>query len=95
MELNSYYYGDNTVDYSAGVQVVTGPTTLVGISFNLTSAAVVGIIDGTSGTTPNVAKFKASPSEGFYSFPYIRLANGLRIVTTTGAHLGNITVIYR
>lgn len=94
-DINSYYFDGGTIANSAGTQIATGPTELVGIFIGLTSASVIGIIDGTSGTTANVLQLKASPSEGWYQFG-AKLANGLRIVSlTNGGHLGKVTVVYR
>jgi len=73
-------------------QIFTGACTLESITVNLTSAWTIGIIDGTSGSTPNVGLLKASIAEKTYTYN-CRLANGLRIAYS--GHGGDITVTYR
>lgn len=72
-------------------QVATGPVTLVAIIVGETAAGAIKIIDGTSGSTTNVAELKSSIAEGTYEFE-IRLAAGLRIVTAAAS---KITVVYQ
>ena len=73
-------------------QVVTGPAVLESITVNLTSAWTIGIIDGTSGSTPNVGLLKASVAEKTYLYN-LRVANGIRIAYS--GHGGDITVTWR
>jgi hypothetical protein len=83
-----YYY----IDADATTQVVTGACTLVRIVINTAAAGSIKIIDGTAGTTANVAIIKASAAEGSYEYG-VKMAAGIRIVT---AHAdSDITVVYR
>lgn len=72
-------------------QVYTGQCTLVSITVNTTSAGTIKIIDGTSGTTANVATIAASvlPQTFVYN---ITMTNGIRIVT---AGASDITVMFK
>lgn len=72
-------------------QVKTGTGVLKAIVVGETAAGSIKIIDGTSGTTTNLAELKASVAEGTYTFDTAFKA-GLRIVT---AGASKITVIYR
>lgn len=86
MDKNQYSY----ISSATTTQVATGPVTLKKIIVGETAAGSIKIIDGTSGTTTNVAELKASVVEGEYEFN-VRLAAGLRIVTGAAS---KITVVY-
>ncbi len=79
-------------------QVVIGPAILERITINVSSAYTIGVIDGTAGTTANVATIYKSATTGPHDFN-CAMANGIRIVTTqtavTGTILPDITVVYR
>ena len=84
---------DNQASYIATAtttQVVTGAGKIIGILVGETAVGSIKVIDGTAGTTTNLAELKASIAEGFYP---IRAAfgSGLRIVTGGAS---KITVIY-
>jgi hypothetical protein len=73
-------------------QVATGAgRTLVAITVNTTSVGAISIIDGVSGTTPNIGTLKASIPEGTYWYN-VAIRAGIRIVT---AGASDITVIYK
>lgn len=71
-------------------QVDTGQGQLVRIILGETAAGAISIIDGTSGSTVNLAELKASIPEGVYEFG-IQYAAGIRIIT---AGASKLTVVY-
>lgn len=71
-------------------QVATGNCRLIRVVVNTTAAGAISIIDGTSGSTVNVASLKASIVEGSYDFG-IKLTTGLRVIT---AGASDITVVW-
>ena len=71
-------------------QVVTGNCRLIRIVLNTTAAGAITIIDGTAGTTGNVAVIAASVLPQTFDFG-IKLSTGLRIVTAAAS---DITVVY-
>lgn len=77
---------------SGQTQIITGRATLESITVNSTSAWTIGIIDGTSGSTPNVGLLKASVAEKTYYYN-LTVAAGLRIAYS--GHGGDITVTWR
>jgi hypothetical protein len=87
---NNYTY--LTTSYQSGLQIASGPTTLERITVNTTTATTIGVIDGTSGTTANVATIKSSVAEGTFYYN-VRLASGLRIYAPQ--HLADVTVVWR
>ena len=73
-------------------QVVSGPCRLIRVVVNDPADGTINIIDGTSGSTTNVALIAVTDALGATWFDYgIKLTTGLRIITT-GAQ--NITVVY-
>ena len=84
---NEYYY----IATNNTFQVYTGKCILMAIVVNSTAAGAIKVIDGTSGTTANVATLKSNVSEGRYDYG-VSMASGIRIVTVAAS---NITVIYR
>lgn len=86
--LDSYSYA--YIAAASTVQVATGKCRLIAIVVNTTAAGAISVIDGTSGSTVNVASLKSSIAEGRYEFG-ISLAAGLRIITAANS---DITVIY-
>lgn len=72
-------------------QVKTGAGVLHSITVGETAAGSIKIIDGTTGSTTNLAELKASIVEGTYEFD-VAFSVGLRIVT---AGASKITVAYR
>ena len=85
--INDYSYISTNNTY----QVYTGACTLVAIIVNSTANGSIKVIDGTGGTTANVATLKASVAEGTYMYN-VTMANGIRIVT---ASTSDVTVVYR
>ena len=81
----------NYISTATTTQVAIGAVRLVAIVVTETSAGSIKIIDGTAGTTTNVAELKASIAEGTYEFG-CELTSGLRIVT---AGASKITIIYK
>jgi len=79
------------INTAATTQVASGPCYLEAIVVNTTTAATVGIIDGTSGTAVNVGQLVASAGVGRYEYN-CSMNSGIRVVTG-GA--GNYTVIWR
>lgn len=77
------------ISSAATTQVATGPGVLHAIVVGETSGSLIAVIDGTTGTTANIATLKASIAEGTYTFD-ASFDTGLRIVT--GA--SKITVVY-
>jgi hypothetical protein len=71
-------------------QVHTGKGKLHKIIVGETAAGAIKVIDGTAGTTTNLAELKASIAEGVYEFNCY-FGQGLRIVTGGAS---KITVIY-
>lgn len=72
-------------------QLVTGAGKLKAIIIGETAAGSIKVIDGTSGTTTNLAELKASIVEGTYQFN-VSFNTGLRIIT---AGASKITVAYK
>lgn len=64
---------------AATTQIKTGPGVLRRIVVTETAAGAIQIIDGTSGSTTNLAELKASIVEGTYEFN-VAFGNGLRII---------------
>lgn len=83
---NRYAY----ISSATTTQVVTGAGKLVRIILGETAAGSIKIIDGTSGTTTNLAELKASIVEGQYDFG-VAFGSGLRIIT---AGASKLTVVY-
>jgi len=84
---------DNRYAYIATAtttQVHTGAGRLQKIIVGETAAGSIKIIDGTSGSTTNLAELKASIAEGSYEFN-VAFGSGLRIIT---AGASKITVVY-
>ncbi len=76
---------------ATAVQIFSGWGVLHYIVVNLTTAATIGIIDGTAGNITNVGKLKSSIPEGTYRYDIV-LGGGLRIVPS--GHLGDVTVVW-
>lgn len=84
---------DNTYTYissDATTQVYTGPGRLHRIVIGEDAAGSIKIIDGTSGTTTNLAELEDSMPVGSYEFN-CKFSAGLRIITAAAT---KITVIY-
>ena len=64
---------------AATTQVFTGKGRLYAITIGETAAGAISVIDGTSGSTVNVASLKASIAEGTYEFN-CSISNGLRVI---------------
>ncbi len=77
---NNREYEKTYVATGTTTQVFTGRGTLQAITINTTAAGTITIIDGTSGSTANVAIIKASAVEGTYWFNCIMNA-GCRVIT--------------
>lgn len=96
-DYNSYYYIKSA--YALGYTVSSEPCVLKAIIVNdVTTQYVIGIVDGTSGTTPNVGKLRPTVT-GSYLYN-CQLTNGLRIVplrtvSVSGFVRPDITVITR
>ena len=86
---NSFSTTRLTSATATAVQIFTGPGKLHYITVNTTSAAFIGILDGTSGSIPGIGKLKASVAEGTYRYD-ATIRNGLRIAP--GGHLGDVTI---
>lgn len=71
-------------------QVAEGQGQLVRIILGETAAGAISVIDGTSGSTVNLASLKASIVEGVYEFG-VNYAAGIRIIT---AGASKLTVVY-
>lgn len=71
-------------------QVATGQGVLHSIVIGETAAAPIVVVDGTSGTTANLATLKSLIAEGDYIFD-ANFKTGLRIVTTGAS---KFTVVY-
>ncbi len=67
-------------------QVVVGPCKLNYITINTTAAGTIKVIDGTGGTTANVATLVASAPVGTYRFDCV-MATGIRIVTAASSDI--------
>lgn len=85
--INSFAY----ITTGATTQVISQACTLVAIIVNTTAAGSIKVIDGTSGSTANVATLKSSVAEGTYLYN-ISLGSGLRIITAAAS---DITVVFR
>jgi hypothetical protein len=83
-------YEKTYISTATTTQVKTGACTLHYIVVNTTAAGTIKVIDGTSGTTANVATLVASIAEGTYKFHCV-MKSGIRIVT---AGASDITVCY-
>lgn len=77
---NPDIYQKTYIATATTTQVFTGTGVLHSIVVNSTAAGTVTVIDGTSGSTPNVAVLKASIVEGTYLYD-CAVATGLRIIT--------------
>lgn len=88
MQRDNYKY--SYISTATTTQVHTGKGKIVGILVGETSAGSIKVIDGTSGTTTNVAELKASIVEGWYELN-VNVSAGIRIVT---AGASKITVVY-
>lgn len=86
METNNYAY----ISSATTAQVKTGRGILKRIIVTETAAGSIKVIDGTSGSTTNLAELKASIVEGTYNFDCV-FTEGLRIIT---AGASKITVVY-
>lgn len=78
------------IDTATTTQVHTGPGRLHAIIVGTTAAGAIQVIDGTSGSTTNLAELAASVSEGTFTFN-CAFASGLRIITAAAS---KITVVY-
>jgi hypothetical protein len=76
---NNREYQKTYLATGATTQIFTGRGVLQAITINTTAAATITIIDGTSGSTANVAILKASIVEGTYWFNCV-ISSGLRII---------------
>ena len=73
-------------------QVVTGNCRLIRVVVNDPADGSINIIDGTSGSTTNVALIQTADALGPNWYEYgIKLSTGLRIITTGTS---NVTVVY-
>ena len=72
-----------TTHSAAGVatQIATGPAFLKSITINIATDSICAVIDGTSGSTANVARIKNVNDEVTLHYDCI-MATGIRIVTT-------------
>ena len=91
MDLMRDDYKYTYISTATTTQVSSGPTRLIRIIVNTTAAGTIGIIDGTSGSTVNVASIAASPAIGSVFYYGIRLTTGLRIITAAAS---DITVVW-
>lgn len=78
------------IDSATTTQVDTGQGQLIKIILGETAAGAISIIDGTSGSTVNLATLKASIAEGVYDFN-IQYKSGIRVIT---AGASKLTVVY-
>lgn len=78
------------IDSATTTQVDSGQGQLVRIIIGEDAAGAISIIDGTSGSTVNLATLEASAPVGVYEFG-IQYAAGLRIITAAAT---KITVVY-
>lgn len=85
-----YAYISNGTVAEVVSQIATGPGSLHAIVVTETAGTSIAVIDGTSGTTANLASLKASIAEGSYVFN-ADFNSGLRIVTNG---LSKFTVVY-
>lgn len=85
-----YAYISNGTNIEVVTQVESGQGVLHAIVVTETAGTAIAVIDGTSGTTANLASLKASIAEGSYVFD-ANFKTGLRIVTNG---LSKFTVIY-
>lgn len=83
-------FASNYITTATSTQVKTGPGILHAIVLGETAAGAISVIDGTSGSTANIATLKASIVEGTYVFN-ANFSAGLRIVT---AGASKLTVLY-
>lgn len=73
-------YEKTYISSTSTTQVVSGKCILHAIFIGETAAGTIKIIDGTSGSTANVATLEASIPEGTYEFN-CSMAKGIRIIT--------------
>lgn len=73
-------YQPTYISSATTTQVASGKCILHAITIGETAAGTIKIIDGTSGSTVNVAELKASIAEGTYTFD-CTMALGIRIIT--------------
>lgn len=85
-----YAYLADATTAEVVTQVATGQGVLHAIVVTETASSAIAVIDGTSGTTANLASLKASIAEGSYIFD-ANFDTGLRIVTNNTSKL---TVVY-
>ena len=78
MNYSDYQY--HYIDDASTHQLFTGRGMLHSIVITEAAAGTIKIIDGTSGSTANVATLKASLAEGTYKFD-CSISTGLRIIT--------------
>ncbi len=83
-------YKPTYISSATTTQVFTGKGMLHSITIGETAAGAISIIDGTSGSTVNLASLKASIAEGTYTFN-CSVSTGLRIIT---AGASKITVTW-
>ena len=94
-EYNSKTHIATVAVAGAATQVVSGSAVLERIVVNVSSLYTVGVIDGTTGSTVNVAQIGKSATTGSYEFGCV-MANGIRIITTGALTINpSITVIWR
>lgn len=72
------------ISTGTSTQIKTGSGILHAIIVGTTAAGSITIIDGTSGSTPNIGVLKASIVEGTYVFN-CQFSAGLRIVTAAAS----------
>lgn len=83
-------YNKEYISTAGNTQVETGNCFLKAIIVGTTTGTALKVIDGTGGTTTNVAELKADVAEGYYEFN-CQMTKGIRIVSGAGKY----TVIYR
>lgn len=83
-------YEKTYIATASTVQVATGKSILHAIVVGETAAGTIKIIDGTSGSTVNVAELEASIPEGTYEFD-CSMSTGIRIITAANS---KITVLW-
>lgn len=76
---------------AATTQLVTGSGFLHSVTVTETAAGSIKFIDGTSGSTTNLAELKSSISEGTYTFD-VEFSTGLRIIAAANS---KFTVSYK
>lgn len=84
-------YNYTYLGLAATTQIFSGPGTLVAIVIGTTAADTIKVIDGTSGSTTNLALFAANIAEGTYTFN-CQISTGLRIIAAANTAF---TVIWK